>query len=363
MITEYTDCTEFLRLISDKKIKSSAVKSYLKQRGMIFTATNPTILANSIYTIFLGSKEMSEITRLIISEGNYEKSVLANAAIKVPEENKVDILEYFTDSFSALRSQKIDGYTVEQPICQNNVLSVQMSYKRNLPGKNKLIQEETRHIRMQIHKETKATASIDIRLQSSIDTNRALELLDLLVKNSDKELQILHVNLGLLTDQNKVLFFDKLSSFKFSNWNLKTVTSITVKKSTYDAEEEDEENHENDDSDDDSGKGTLAGISQAILNGSGLRSNEFVQNSIAQGYFISSMKYRYYCTQEAGEFIISISCKSQDLRVDMDKSYCDEDGKLYIQPFPKTQQDEIIQEFQKAANKVFDDLIKGQQHK
>ena len=72
------------------------------------------------------------------------------------------------------------------------------------------------------------------------------------------------------------------------------------------------------------------------------------------------MKYRYSCKYEAGEFIISISCKGQDLRVDIDKSYCEEDGKLYVQPFPKSQQDEIIKDFQNAANKVFYDLLEKQ---
>ena len=45
------------------------------------------------------------------------------------------------------------------------------------------------------------------------------------------------------------------------------------------------------------------------------------------------MKYRYTCTQEAGEFIVGISSKGENLRVDMEKSYCDEDGTLYIQTF------------------------------
>ena len=121
----------------------------------------------------------------------------------------------------------------------------------------------------------------------------------------------------------------------------------------YDIEEEDSEN-------DESSTGTLAGISQAVLNGSGLRSNEFVQSSIQQGYYISSMKYRYVCTQEAGEFVVAINSRGENLRVDIEKSFSDDDGKLYVQPFPKELQDEIIRAFQKAANTIFYSLIEEQ---
>ena len=71
------------------------------------------------------------------------------------------------------------------------------------------------------------------------------------------------------------------------------------------------------------------------------------------------MRYRYICVQEAGEFIVSISSKGRDLRVDIDKSYAD-DGRLYIQPFPKSLQDEIIQKFQQAANYIYAELQQQQ---
>ena len=40
MITEYTDCAELMRLITDQKIKPAAIKRYLGKQGIIFTATN-----------------------------------------------------------------------------------------------------------------------------------------------------------------------------------------------------------------------------------------------------------------------------------------------------------------------------------
>lgn len=358
MITEYTDCSEFMRLISDQKIKPSAVKRYFSKQGIIFTSTNAATVASQAYTILLGGQEMEQITQLIVSEGNYEKSTLVNAKFINPDDD-TNLLDFFADGFNSLRSTCYEGYSIEQPIKSSSELRVNMSYKRKMLGKNKLIQEETRFLRIIIRKINDSNVAIDIRQPSYFDAQHALDLLEKIVCQGDEsEVALSHVNLDLLTDKNKVIFFDRLSSATFKNWRLKTVTGITVRKSNISDDDVDSEV-----ADDEGGASTLAGINQAVLNGNSLRSNEFVQKSLEEGYFISSMKYRYICTQEAGEFIIGITSKGENIRVDMEKSYCDDNGRLYIQPFPKSQQDEIIESFQKAANDIFYKLIAEQKSK
>lgn len=356
MITEYTDCTELMRLVAEQKIKPSAIKHYLRKQGIILTATNAELLSKDIYTIFLGGQEVGFITRMIVYEGNYEKSTLINAKLKqAPTQG--DVIDFFSDELNSLRASGFQGYTIEKPTRDGDALMFNLSYQRKVPGKNKLIQEETRRMKVTVRKNTASEVSIDIRQPSAMDAGKAINLLQTIVGSGDDAEAILsHVNLELLSDKNKVAFFDQLSGYSFRNWRLRTVTGITVKKSNYSDDEESDEEI----ADEDGVTGTLAGISQAVLNGSGLRSNEFVQNSLQQGYYISSMKFRYTCIQEAGEFVVSISSKGEDLRVDIEKSFCDEDGRLFVQPFPKNQQDEIIQVFQEAANKVFYTLIASQ---
>ena len=359
MITEYTDCSELKRLISDQKIKPSAVKRYLAKQGIVLTATNAETFANDVYTILFGGQEISQLTQMIISDGNYEKSTLINAKFKDTHHSTADILDFFTDGFNQYRSSHLREYTIEQPIRSGAELYVNMSYKRNLPGKNKLIHEETRYVKLIIRKKNPSEVSIDIRQPSSCDGQKALDLLKSMTDTGDEsEVYLAHINLSLLTEKNKVGFFDQLSAQAFNNWRLKTITGITVRRIDI-RDEEDLDDELTDEVDD---TGTLAGISQAVLNGSGLRSNEFVQKSLEQSYFISSMKLRYICTQEAGEFIVSISSKGDNLRIDIEKTYADEEGKLYIQPFPKEQQDEIIRSFQETANNVFYELIAEQKN-
>ena len=202
MITEYTDCSELMRLISDQKIKPSAVKRFFSKQGVIFTSTNASIVANDVYTILLGGTEMAQVTQMIVSEGNYEKSTLLNAKIKTGSED-TNLLDYFADGFNTLRSTSYQGYMIEHPIKSDSELLINMSYKRKLPGKNKLIQEETRFIKIAIRNTDKNSVSIDIRQPSSFDTQKALDILKKIVgEDSDSPVYLSHINLDFLTDKN-----------------------------------------------------------------------------------------------------------------------------------------------------------------
>ena len=75
---------------------------------------------------------------------------------------------------------------------------------------------------------------------------------------------------------------------------VETITGITVKRGSMDdSEDVDEWVDSETDGTDAADAATLTGITQAVLNGKGLRSNEFVQNSLKQDYYIAAMKYRY----------------------------------------------------------------------
>lgn len=57
MITEYTDCAELMRLITDQKIKPAAIKRYLGKQGIIFTATNDKHSQMICIQFFLAAKK------------------------------------------------------------------------------------------------------------------------------------------------------------------------------------------------------------------------------------------------------------------------------------------------------------------
>lgn len=352
MITEYIDCTEFKRLIADKKIKPVTLKYYLRKKGIIFTASNPENFAEQIYTIFLGTREISDIKDMMLNELNYEKSLVMNLACKESEEDIIDII---VDEINQYKSVKTKNYIIERPKKMQQGIYLQISYERKLPGRNKLLEKERRSLKIHMRKISSGEVVVDIRQQSSIDSKKAVEFIEAIAKSQDN-LQVHHFNLDTLVVHNKVEFFDRIASYKFELWNLITITSITVKQGNTEEDEDDEVLMNNIDH-----ESTLNGISQAVLNGSGLRTNEFVQKSIEKGYYISAMRYRYEHKINNTEFAVVLSFKNKDLRVDIDKTYLDDNGKKIVQPLIKSEQSEIIESFQKASYEIFNDLQENQQ--
>ena len=353
MITEYVDCTELKRLIDDKKLKPATLKYYLRRKGIIFTASNAKEFAEQVYTIFLGAGEMSEIRDMLSNDGNYEKSLVMNLSMKLDSDE--DIIDILIDEMSKQKSIKSEEYFIEQPTKTENGAYVQFSYMRKLPGRNKLLEKERRYLRLNIRKVSDTEVVVDVRQQSAIDSKNAVGFIEKIAK-ADEGIKLKHINLEMLSNKNKVEFFDRIAAYTFKLWQLKTITGITVKQGLSDEDDEDEEVvvEENE------GASTLTGISQAVLNGNGLRSNEFVQESIEKGYYITAMKYRYEHRMDMTEFAVVLSFKNKDLRVDIDKTYYEYDGKIYVQPLIKSEQDEIIVEFQDVAYRVFNELINEQ---
>ena len=353
MITEYVDCTELKRLIEDKKLKPATLKYYLRRKGIIFTASNAKEFAEQVYTIFLGAGEMSEIRDMLSNDGNYEKSLVMNLSMKLDSDE--DIIDILIDEMSKQKSIKSEEYFIEQPTKTENGAYVQFSYMRKLPGRNKLLEKERRYLRLNIRKVSDTEVVVDVRQQSAIDSKNAVGFIEKIAK-ADEGIKLKHINLEMLSNKNKVEFFDRIAAYTFKLWQLKTITGITVKQGLSDEDDEDEEVvvEENE------GASTLTGISQAVLNGNGLRSNEFVQESIEKGYYITAMKYRYEHRMDMTEFAVVLSFKNKDLRVDIDKTYYEDDGKIYVQPLVKSEQDEIIVEFQDVAYRVFNELINEQ---
>ena len=352
MLTEYVDCSELKRLIEDKKIKPATIKYYLRKKGIIFTASNAEEFAEQVFTIFLGADEMEEIRDMLLHSGNYEKSLVMN--IKYATNPQEDIIDIIVDEINKMKTTKNDMYCIEKPVKTDEGACIQFSYTRKLPGKNKLLQEEKRYLKLNIRKKDNDEVIVDIRQQSSVDSRNAVEFVERLAKSEDK-FNICHINLELLSTKNKVEFFDRIAAYSFKLWQLKTITGITVKQGKIDEEDDDDEMLEEVEN-----ASTLTGISQAVLNGNGLRANEFVQQSINNGYFISAMKYRYEHKMDTKEFAVIICFRKSDLRVEIDKTYFDDEGKIYVQPLLKEEQNEIIVEFQDVAYKIYYELLNEQ---
>ena len=77
-----------------------------------------------------------------------------------------------------------------------------------------------------------------------------------------------------------------------------------------------------------------------------------------QDYYIAAMKYRYLHKTDLTAFVLSLGFKGADVKIEIDKTYYEEDdGRLYIQPMIRTEQNDIILEFQKVVAQIFEELL------
>ncbi len=354
MIDTYVDCNEYKRLVEEQKVKPGALKSFLKSNGIFLTSSNSKTLAESMYTIFLGVKYLSEFQELLYGANNYEKSLIFE--VTTPADVEENILDVVLQGLNTHRAKKVGEYNIGRPVKVGNyAIFLEMTYYKKTSGKNRIFEREPRTMRVFVRKDTEHKAIVDIRQQSIYDASRAVDFFENIKQIDDDGnlFLIKHLNFGVLSKENRIKFFDRLIEKKFTQWSLKTVTRLTVKKYELGSDMNEEENEEEIIED---GNGKLAGISQAILNGQGLRNNEFVQGCLNEGFYISSMKLRYYHLTESTEFIVEISFKGMDLKVDMCRSYIVEDEKPIHHPFFKDEQDAIIKDFQDATKNIYEQI-------
>ncbi|MDP4089882.1 MAG: hypothetical protein Q8930_11505 [Bacillota bacterium] len=107
-------------------------------------------------------------------------------------------------------------------------------------------------------------------------------------------------------------------------------------------------------------KTTLVGISSAILKGDGLRINQFVQTFFNEGFIITAMKLKYNHKTEAKSIVVEINFSNSDIRIDINKTYLEEEGVEVITPLSFSEQDETIKLFQNVAYQVYNELLEKQ---
>lgn len=363
MITEFTDCLEFKRLVEEQQIKPRRVKAFLKERGIVLFNSNASDVATAIYTLFLGSADITLLQELIHTDKNYQKSTMLLVGPIEKDQTQDDLKDVLLEEVNRYKTISSKEYKLEdvREDTEGNA-NIVFSYEKRITGKMKLMSRQKKIVNVHIDKVPDSNKlRIDIRQSDSSDAKEFIAFIESIQKplNTDADLfSINHVTLDGLDQQNKIEFYDAVSKYKLQNWKLDTITGVTVKKHNFEGEDDDEYEAETDST------GTLAGISSAILKGNGLRTNEFVQSCLNEGFIITSMKFKYSHKTEAISIVIDINFKNTDIRIDIDKSYATEDdGKEYLCPLESNIQDLVIREFQHATYDIYKKLSEKQKAK
>lgn len=353
MITKYVDNRELKRIIEDGSIKTFRIKRVLKEQGIVLISTNPEVIAKQVYPILWGCEDIYKFKTSMDDECNYVKSSLIELKCEVDEsENLMDTIEEFFNN-SNYNENKFTLSSITR--LDDEKISMSLKYMVMRTGRNELLSGQQRSVDIFINKKGENKVIMDIRQASAFDLRDVNKFLIKAI-NKNKEVAVSHISLNRLTKENRISFFDKFNLNKFANWRFITVTKVELKK------DKDDETREIDEEDGSEARTNLQGITNAILSGTSIRNNSFVQDCLQGQFSISTMGYKFENIKEQIEVVVEINFKYEDIKIDICKTYeYDADERRQrSHPITLKQQEDIIKMFQDAAYNIYNELLKSQ---
>lgn len=352
MKSRYVDNKELKRIIEDGKLEISRIKSILKEQGIIFVSTHPKLIAEQVYPIFWGCEDIELLSQSIDDKNNYLKSSL----IEIRFEDSKHILEDLEDCFENIfvDSEKIKILGIQR--VETKRLIVKLQYSTVRPGRNELISTQKKIIDIFVTTKDNEKALMDIRQVSRTEMKEINKIFEIAMQENDK-LQIKHMSLFGLKPDNRIAFFDEFSRRNFKGWNLDTVTKVELKKYIdLDTEmkilDEDEVSSLED----------LNGITSAILNGTSIRNNSFVEDCLKNDFYIVTMGFKFKSKEEAQAVVVEVNLKYDDLKIDICKTfeYDSDKEKMCVHPALLHVQEEMLKIFQQEAYIQYIEILKRQ---
>jgi hypothetical protein len=353
MVTKFAKNSDVKMIIQEKQIATNQVKSLLRKKGIFSFVANAEELSNEIYPIYLGSSDIEKIKQLMQTESNYKKSSLMSLIPKDKETSIDDFLEMIGDELQKYRA-RLMKYKIESiQVDKSGSINMRMTYTKRNKGKVELIKDKIKELNVTFKKDmNNSKVLVDIRQNDNSDLKEFNNFLTQINSHggSDKIFNLQYLTLDKLTRDNKIKFYDELIAHKYPEWVIEDIKGIDVKKGDeiLDDEEDDGESLSSDE---------LVGINSAMFKGNSIRDAGIVGKFEKQGFYFTSMKFKYAYISTTESFVIDINFKGTDnVKIDIMNTYDNSDTIV----LPMKQQEEIIQEFQKVVNEIYNDIIASQ---
>ncbi len=352
MVSKYIDNKELKRVIEDGKLKPFRIRKILKDQGIILASNNSEQIAEQVYPILWGSCDIEKMIQSLDDGANYIKSSVMEMGIKDSENIMNDLEDFFGNaSFNMTRYRLSSVSRVN-----DDKLIVRLKYSIIRPGRNEFVSIQYKNTDIIITKTSKEKAIIDVRQASTSEMKEINKFLEEATKK-DTTVHTKHISLQVLKNENRVAFFDEFIKRNFEKWRFETETKVELKRYECSDEETKELNEE-----EDSALSNLQGITNAILNGTSIRNNSFVQECLQNNFYITTMGYKFESLADLREVVIEINFKYDDLKIDICKTYeYDSDTDVFrLHPAMLDVQEEILKMFQKAAYEQYTEILERQ---
>lgn len=331
------------------------VRSFFRDRGILLLSQRHEHLGESGSGFFFGQADLDELKELMDDERNYRKS----GQMFVPAPSKMD------DIVNALAQRSRDiapDRRVSVHRDGDGRAVVEVTYVKRKPGMNSMLEDQKHKVTFVVERQDKRVA-IHVSHQERGEFRAVEKLLESTVSlvrgnDGDQNLTLQQVKLKGLTLEERIDLFNRFFVKDYENWRLVEVLKVSLKREETD-DEEDEVVSDRESSSDEATPGQLSGLTTAVLEGTGLRENEFVKQCLASRFYFSGAKLRLRHRREAKVVDIEISFRAGFAEISICQSGLLENDRPQWSPFPKDEQDLINLQFHRLLGEMYRDIVNG----
>lgn len=352
MITTYPEKAS-LKEVFTLNFSAYAIKNFCKENGVFLLSPDKDTLVRDAHLFYWGFKEINKISNFMDEEKNYKKSF--RLKLSYTQVNTGD--DCFDALYSALATYRntiasqekitFDSFHLLNDNGQR-ILTGEVSYERNKPGKVELLRSVAQHFSFTVQKEEDSTLNIDFIFNDRWDIGVAKKIISTAIATSENFDDPAQISLKTLSVPERIELFDRFFRYMFTDWRLETIQSIKI--SDEEAPSEDEDGLEG---------SILNGIQSALLSGTGLRSNPIVIQAVDKGYFFPKATVMFEHKRNAEKVLVDFAFNTDDLllEINMIGTYEIEENRAYKRPMLPDDQAEILHDFHDVMQKLYKEIV------
>ncbi len=277
---KYPNRYEILEVLNT--LQKSFLIDFAQERGIFITHVNHQQLADELANLYFENADLEKLRNEA-----YHKTTnhaLSGFVVKSPKQ-EFDLKNVYQNLFEGSMQkygQKLTAARLVDP--EKKIFKASFEYRKIKPGRIEFLQDETTSFDFYMEDKGGGIWQVEIDSNRSTDSKELQALLEIGLQG-DVELEELEQD--LLTSEKSINFFDALVNAGMSSaWKISDIKHLTLKMGADNREEGQDEFKEADEE-------QLVGISQAVLEGKGLRENSFVKQSVKSGYRFNAMTYEF----------------------------------------------------------------------
>lgn len=331
-----------LREVLSNNISASQSRTFFKEKGILFLAPNKEWIGEEGKLFFFSLDEVERISSYIDTEKNYKKS----SRSYIPQADSFDTVNNQLENLYRTGQQGEDHLRVVSRHINENAVGYEVEYVRRKPGMVELLSERTRRVKFTLERnETFESVLVDIQHGDDSDIKQVKKLFDMTTQSEQQpNIDLNDISLDVLTLEERINLFDEFYRYEFDDWAVEEILKIGVKKGNDDeVEEPDDENQDQ----------LLRGIRSAVLNGRSLRSNEFVQAGLRNGFYLFSTRVRLSHHREAKSIEIDMSFKAKAFELNVAKTMERIEDEYERSLFPAVEQEQYLRYFRDVIFTIY----------